>query len=464
MKPSFNFLFPKGFVPPHELSGKDPSTPLLVAYSGGADSTALLHMLCQYAKETGAPVFAAHLNHGIRGEEALRDEELCRQVTEQYGVPLFVRRENIPALAKETGNSIETAARDARYRFFEECMKENGIPLLCTAHHADDNLETIIFHLARGSGLSGLCGIPSRRELSCGTLIRPLLKLSRHTLQEYCRAYEISYATDSTNVNTAYTRNRIRAEVIPVLKELCPAAESAAARLSEVLSADARCLDGMAISFFEEYRQENALPVDRLNAIPSAVSSRVLMMLFDTLSDKALEYVHVTSLLALAEKNVAGSSVDLPNGMQAIIEGNLLCFRRWIEKPTPVEDYCIPLSEGLQVLTPIGGEIFLGEPKDSINIYKKEILLQLDSAKIEGRIYARNRRAGDKLLLLGVRRNVRKLMNEKKIPLALRPRLPVFCDDRGVLAVPLLGVRDDCYPKKDIDPDSILSIHFYLYE
>ena len=139
---------PIGFTSPDILSGLPKDTPILVAFSGGADSSALLSMTVEYARQSGAKIYAAHVNHCIRGDEADRDEEFCRKVAAGYGIEIFVLRADVPKLARERGESIETAARNVRYEFFSDIMKKHSIPILATAHNANDNLETVIFNIA----------------------------------------------------------------------------------------------------------------------------------------------------------------------------------------------------------------------------------------------------------------------------------------------------------------------------
>ena len=150
----------KNFRLPSEIAGLPYDTPVLVAYSGGADSGALLHMLCEYSIQNKGKIkiAAAHLNHMIRGKEADRDEAFCRATAQKYGIEFFCEKTDVPAYARERSLSIETAARELRYAFFKRIMRKNNIPILATAHNADDNLETIIMNLARGTGLAGLCG------------------------------------------------------------------------------------------------------------------------------------------------------------------------------------------------------------------------------------------------------------------------------------------------------------------
>lgn len=429
---------------PPELTGMPPETPILVAYSGGADSTALLSLLCRFGKQTGAPIFAAHVNHGIRGDEADRDEDFCRQTAYTLGVPLFVRRVSVPALAKEWGISAETAARLARYDFFDEIMRQESIPLLATAHNADDNLETMLFHMARGCGLTGLCGIPLTRGCAGGTVVRPLLSVTRKEILAYCAAEGLSYVTDSTNTHEEYARNRLRAHAVPALQSVHTAAVENAARLAEQLREDEWCLASMAELFLEGLREGDGVETEKLNGSPAAVVNRALIRLYRETApaDSSLTRVHLDALHTLSERNVPHSSLSLPGGVEAVIENDRLCFRKACPPPSEIISYSVPLREGVNRISQTNCEIVISSSQNTKNIYKNSILLSLDSDTIKGCLTATERRAGDRIVLRGQSRSVKKLLCEKKVPLSLRRRLPVLRDEQGIVAIPLLGVRD----------------------
>ena len=446
------YKFPNGFKEPHTFSGLPKGTPMLVAFSGGSDSGALLHMTVKYAERFGARLYAAHVNHGIRGEEADRDEQFCRKVAERYGIEIFVLRADVPAIAAAEGKSVETAARDVRYAYFAEIMKKNNIPLLCVAHNADDNLETIIFNISRGSGLSGVCGIPRTRDFEGGTIIRPILEMSKDDINKYCSENNIEYVTDSTNTDTDYTRNRIRGLVIPELKAICPRAESAAARLSESLREDALCLDSMANWFLEETRHGFSVETEKLCGSPYAIASRAVMSLYCEISEgHTLEFSHVKAILELSRKAEPHSSLNLPFGIRAVIENDSLCFTKAAPPPknSDLAQFSVKLSRGINHIEQINAEITLNNTENAKNIYKKSINLSIDSAKILGSLYVRERRAGDKIKMNAMSKNIKKLMCDKKIPCDIRPRIPMICDDSGIVAVPLIGVRDSYAPSKD---------------
>lgn len=456
-------LRPQGFVPPHTLAGCAPDGAVLVAFSGGPDSRTLLHLLAADAAQKGYPLYAAHVNHGIRGEEADRDEAFCRSVAEAYGVPLFVLHADIPARAKEMGQSVETAARNARYEYFERLLREHGISLLATAHNANDNLETVVFDLLRGCGLDGLCGIPAVRPFAGGTLVRPLLAVSREEILCFCRAHALSYVTDSTNTDTQYTRNRIRAELIPALRAINPSVLENVTRTCEALRADAEHLRGEAQGLLDGSRCGFSLPTQALCKAPKAIAARALMLLFKELTGGiALEQCHVRALLSLAEQAVPHAQVDLPNGRMAVIEDGFLCLQnRRATAPAPAE-YCVTLTTGRNRISQTDCEIIIGYSQNTKNVYKKAIRMYFASDKIVGNIVARNRRPGDRIFVNGMHKDVRRLMCDRKIPLEWRARLPVLCDDRGILAVPSVAMRDGLYvPPEQQDTAEQVQIYFY---
>lgn len=449
------FTFSKSFTPPHELSGRDPTEPILTALSGGADSSALLYMLWEYGKQFGAKIYAAHVNHCIRGEEADRDEEFCKRLCEKLDIPLFTLRADVPRIAAETGESIETAARRVRYSFFSEQMKAKGIRLLATAHNANDNLETMLFNLARGTSLSGMCGIPSTRPCEGGTVIRPILYMEKSEILRFCRENSLDFVTDSTNTDTDYTRNMIRAEIVPKLLEINSGAVRNSARLSEELRADALCLESMKDMFLEGICDECSVETEKLLGSPRAIGNRALVSLYRNISEATLEKVHIDALRDLAAKGVPHSSLSLPDSVEAVIENSRLMFRR-SEQKKEYEPYCIPLFEGRNDISQTNCEIFIGYSQKIKNIYKNSILIYIDSATISGSLSARSRSAGDRILAGGMHKSVKKLMCDKKIPLGLRSRLPIICDDKGIVAIPSVALRDGAKPKDNGEYISVL--------
>ncbi len=457
---------PKEFKVPHLLSNLPENSAILVGFSGGADSTALLHLLCRYSKLTGAKIYAAHLNHGIRGEEADRDERFCSALADKLGVEFFSRKADVPTIAKETGESVESAARNVRYEFFASVMREKNIQILATAHNADDNLETMIFNLSRGSGLNGLCGIPECRPCDGGVVIRPILGMEKKDIIAYCGENGLDFVTDSTNVDTDYTRNKIRSEIIPVLRQINSGAVKNAYRTARNLHEDALCLEALARSLTDDINRGYSIALEKFCSSHASITNRALMRIYTELSDgNTLEAVHVEAIRELVRRAVPHSSVSLPSDFEAVIEDQKLHIRkkRSAEGIAVTLPYTLKLGEGSNFISQTNCEIFIGTSHNAKNIYKKSILLPIDFDKIEGGLVARNRLGGDKIRINGMNKSLKKLLCEKKIPLDIRARLPIICDDKGIVAVPFIGVRDGAKRSDDkIDNKDRAQTYFYL--
>lgn len=271
------------FVPPDVLSGMAEETPVLVAFSGGADSRLLLELTVRWARAKGphgAPITAAHLHHGLRGAEADRDEAFCREAAHALGVRYLCRHVDVPALARASGRSTEWEARLARYAFFADVMRQEHIPLLLTAHHADDQLETVLLRLMRGSGTHGLGGIPAVRRTQEGLLLRPLLEATRADILEACQTLGLSYVTDSTNLQDDCTRNRIRHHIIPELESVSgvDVPQHVTSRLCRTAREDDDCLWHMAMDALPSVLDTDnfALRLPALRVLPPALAKRCM--------------------------------------------------------------------------------------------------------------------------------------------------------------------------------------------
>lgn len=406
------------------------SSPILVAFSGGADSRALFDITAKHCRENGSFFYAAHVNHGIRGDEAIRDRDFCVEIAKSCPEckEIFVLDADVPKMAAESGRSLETEARCVRYDFFNKIMKEHGISILATAHNADDNLETLIFNLTRGSGARGMCGIPKIRECESGIVIRPILDMTKKEILAYCEENSLSFVTDSTNADTDYSRNLIRAKVIPLLEEINSDIRGAATRLSSSMK------ELCSLAELEADKSETN-EVSSLASLPDAVFNIVVGRLVKKIhSEASLEAVHVAALRELCEKGKDGSSISLPHTLRGRIDSGKLIFEKDTgrEKSTD-ESFEIAILSGKNDL-PFGSSLIL-----SSGSTEEAPCIKLSSA--EGLI-ARNRREGDKILSGGMHKSVKKLMCDKKIPLSKRNSLPVVCDKDGILWIPFVATRD----------------------
>ena len=429
---------------PQALTGLDKTTPVLLAFSGGADSRALLHILAAQAKTDGFPLTLAHVNHGIRGEEALRDRRFCQAVAEEYGLELCVLDADVPALAKSHGRGLEEEARIVRYEYFERLMRERSISLLATAHHADDNLETVLLHLCRGTGLSGLCGIAPVRFMKYGILTRPLLQASRREILAYCRENSLEYVTDSTNEDTAYARNRIRNEVIPILSGFYEELPKRAYHMTESLREDESFLSELSSALLRYAENDGGLSLENLHDAVPPLRNRALMQWIKRETGYAPERVHIEGLQGLINGEDSDAQVALHDGYYAVAEFG----RLWIRKgpPRDVDPFQIPFSVGQTALG--DGDVLInveeyGE-KTKINNLSTEsyINLRIDFDIIKDSLFWRSYRAGDLLLRGGMHKKLRRLYAEANVPVYWRTRLPLLCDGEGIVWAPFVGTRD----------------------
>ena len=424
---------PVGFCAPHALAGVTENTAIAVALSGGADSVALLHMLhCN----TACDLHAVHVHHGIRGEEADRDADFCTQFCATLGVPFTLLRVDVPALAEKTGLGLETAARTARYDAIDAFLREHNIPLLATAHHADDQLETMLQNLLRGAGLRGLCGIPACRTLGMATVVRPLLRVSKEDILAYCTQASLPFVTDSTNNEPCCARNRLRLDVIPVLRELWPNAPRSAARCATTLAEDEAYLSSLANDFI---KQEGRTPsCTTLSALPTPIFARVMQSLLPA----PPEATHIESLEVLVREAKPHAALSLPSATVRI-ENGCLCIE---ETPTcELIPYEIALTEGTHAFP--NGIAVLAHGDNEIDealarVYPYTARIRFSMSAIEGTLTLRPRGVGERIASGGNHKLVRKLPCMSRYPLAVRARMPLLCDAQGVLAVPNGPVRD----------------------
>lgn len=409
----------------------------LLGLSGGADSVCLFHLL----KNRGYSFSVAHVNHGIRGDEADRDGEFCRRLAEENGIDFHLLRADIPAIARESGESLEEAARRIRYDFFEKIMCANDIPVLLTAHNADDNAETLLLSLVRGCSPSGACGINRVRALPYGEVQRPLLSYSKEEIVTFCHENRYEFVTDSTNSDISYPRNRIRQKVLPELRAINPEFLAAFARFTEAQRGDCEYLDSEA----EKYARD--LDCETLASLPRPIASRALSLSAYRAGAKP-EAGHIERMLDIARKK--SGSLSLPGGIIASCNNGRIVFKpeyRIPKSQRPLYPDYGPVSLNIGknrigdgILTLVRGEL----TNDSAQVYNLSTSAHINLDRIKEQLYARPRKAGDRILIGGKHRSVKKLISEKIPNLSIEERraLPVICHGEEIVWVPGIGVSD----------------------
>lgn len=388
-----------------------PGDTVICAVSGGADSVAMLFALYLLREKLGITLEAAHFNHNLRGEESLRDETFVRELCARYEIPLHVASGEIHPGKK----GLEAAARDARYAFLESLPGK-----IATAHTADDNAETILMHLVRGTGLKGLGGIAPQR----GKLIRPMLGITRREVEDFLAEWHLPHVEDSTNETDAFLRNRLRHHVMPLLAAENPRIAENLSQMALRLREDEACLT-------RQSHYETLPEVETLRTLPSAVRSRMLERFLKENGVREPEDVHIAQAEALVFSDSPSASAAFPGGVTLSRQYGRLTANPTGEAFTPVTLTCPGSAEaaGIRITCEPAGELA-----------QSENLLTVCPV---GKISIRPRQTGDKIRLSGGSKSLKKLFIDRKIPAAVRERIPVVCDENGILGVYSIGVNLD---------------------
>lgn len=408
-------------VKKHGLFGDN--TVVTVALSGGADSMCLLNSLVNLSDSLNITVKAAHLNHLIRGDEAMRDEEFVKVQCKKLGVELKTERIDVPEFAKKNHQSLELAARTLRYEFLNRINE--GI--IATAHTASDNLETVLLNLTRGTAIDGLCGIPIKR----GSFVRPLLYCTREMIEDYCEENNVLFVTDSTNLSDDYTRNKIRHSVIPSLKEINPAIHKSVLRTCSSLKEISDSLKFETNEFLSSNTLDGKLSLADFKKLNVSVAKRVIVEFIKSIDAAiSLENCHIEKIYKIC---IDGGKTSIPKNKYCV------CDKKYLFITTENENQNTEFSVSLEKTD----AKFLSSTKNVNNLFLNNAL---DCDTIIGKLKIRTRRPGDSIRLKnrGCTKPLTKLYNECDIPIELRDVLPVISDDNGVVWIYNIGVAQRC--------------------
>ena len=384
-----------------------PGEAIVCAVSGGADSMALLWGAYLLKEDLGITLCAAHFNHHLRGEESDADEQFVRDFCDRFEIPLRLGNGDV----KPGKKGLEAAARDARYAFL------NTLPgKIATAHTADDNAETVLMHLVRGTGLKGLGGIAPVN----GRLIRPMLNITRRQVEAFLAEYHIPHIEDSSNAGDAFLRNRIRHRVMPLLQDENP-------RFAENVSAMAQRLrkDEQALAQLADY--ETLPDVPQLKALAPAVRSRMLEHFLKENGVQEPEAQHMALAESLVFSPKPSAVAEFPGGVTVCRNYARL---EVLTKEAPLATYILPIDGVLEIP---GWRITVSPAQEIINTES------IFTVQPQGAIVLRSRCSGDAIKLWGGTKTVKKLFIDRKIPAFQRLQIPVIADDVGLLGVYGIG-------------------------
>ncbi len=411
---------------------------IFVGFSGGADSVMLLSLLSYLSKDYGEfPIIAVHVNHMIRGDEAERDAEFAKSFAASLGVEFDLVSVDIPGLCEEYKLGTEECARNERYRIFGELVSAHKTAsAVAVAHNSTDNLETVILNLMRGAGVAGMAGIPPKRE----GVIRPLIDVSKAEIVEALDCFAIPYVTDSTNLSSDYTRNYVRNEILPLFKRISDSPERMAARMSENLRSDADFIDKCALEIIDKSCNDGIIASSVLKDLHKALFARVIKLLAGQKTDRSPEKNHIDAIYTL----IFGDdfTYSLPGRMRFVMQ-NGLCF---VEEDVKKEsnDFFVQLKYGVNKINGYSTVVLVSHNNDLdcySNIYKIAIRAKLSADIINSGLSVRSKRDGDAYSYGGKTRKLKKLFNDKSIPVNSRQHIPVFEDELGIVWVCGFGIR-----------------------
>ncbi len=414
---------------PFDINGKT----VCVCLSGGADSVSLLLGMLDIAKEFSFNVCACHFNHLIRGEAADNDEEFCKRLCRDLSVKLFCGRDDVPSFARTYKMSLEEAARECRYSFFRRILEKNDIDYCATAHNMNDDAETLIFNLLRGSSTDGSASIsPYSRSI-----LRPMLKISRNEVEEFLKIASQEFVTDATNFSNEYTRNYIRNVIFPKFGDINPS----------FINAFSKYIDSSRIDrdYFESVIAEK-LECD-LRKEHKAIRFRVYVKKCkDTfgiiLNRNMIEQIDDAVFLNLR------SVININSKIDAVVEnGNVSFLKSFAQVDERYEPKA--LLDGDNLLFDGKVSISIGKFEDLKKINNLSTQTKISSANMVGDLYVRNRRVGDRIKIRGINKSVKKLLIDNKVPKEYRNIIPIICDSEGILYIPFVGINDRVFTSED---------------
>ena len=404
----------KDYIKKHKLLSL--SNLYIVALSGGADSVALLLLL----DEMGYKVHALHCNFHLRGEESDRDERFCEDLCLKKNIPFHRIHFDTLMYAETHKMSVEMAARELRYRYFEQLRKDIGAEGICVAHHQDDTVETVLLNLVRGTGLRGLTGIQPRN----GAILRPLLCVTRAEIEAYLATKQQDYVTDSTNLETDFVRNKIRLQVVPLLRQLNPAVSENIVRTAEHLTEAQKVLDAVV----DTYKGSNQLDLCALQQVGSAE-----YIVFEWLKQYGFNGSQVQQVIS-AE---TGSIFSSPTGYEVLKDRGRLLVEPTIMAFTPIRipeegTYVLPDDRRLNVRR---SNPFVSKDSHEATLDARQVLFPLTVRRVE---------EGDWMIPYGMtgRKLLSDLMTDLKMSLFDRRRQLVVVDAQGAV-VWAIGLRTD---------------------
>lgn len=436
---------------------------VVIGLSGGPDSVCLLYLLISIREKLGINIAAAHLNHMLRGEAANEDEEFSRKLCEKLNVKFFSKRVDINKYSKEHSLSSEAAGRKVRYGFFDEVMQKLNYNKIATAHNANDQAETVLMRMMRGAGLEGLCGIPINRE---NKYIRPILFLNRSEIENYCEEKGIKPRIDATNLERIYSRNKVRLDILPYMKEnFNQDVIEAINRMSILLQEDNKFIDKEVNKVFREKCEllNKAVIINKeVFTLDEAVIKRVIRKSIEYVSGNKydVELKHIDDV-EMMQKHGTGKSINLPNNLIAINIYGDIKIKYEEENKNSNNVRIIPkneLMDNIIVFNDLKMQFKVVDNNENLNYNKNSFIKYFNFDKINKGITIRYRKNGDRIVPIGLNgsKKVKDIFIDMKIPKEDRDSIPILEFDDNISWI--VGIKQSDLYKIKKDTKKILKI------
>ncbi len=474
-----------------------PGQVVVVGVSGGADSVCLLHILAKWQDELGIELHIAHLNHQLRGAESEADARYVASLADRLGIPVIVGRRDVAAYKAERGCSMEEAARELRYDFLTQVAIDTGAGRVAVGHTRDDQVETVLMHILRGTGTSGLRGlepcspVPFYRSKSKAKelrllVIRPLLEITRDETMKYCREHQLEPRMDSSNLSLSFFRNRIRMELLPLLRKYNPRIDETLLRMSGIAGDDACFVEQQALQLWDRVarQKDNAIYLDKkkTSALPVALQRQLVRLAaYRVLGDtRDIEAIHIEAIRDLLIKPV-GKRISLPHGLICCAEYDEVLLALSLPSPCPFpplqgeSPLRVPgetILPGWRVIASVverqtertenfAGDSRLQESPGAEGRLHDALSAHLDLHRAGTELFVRRRQQGDRFQPLGMdmTKELKHFMVDARIPLSWRDYIPLVCSTEQILWV--VGWRIDDRVKVTESTRSIIRLEFY---
>ena len=442
-----------------------PHSTVVVGVSGGPDSLALLHILFRLKDELQLNIIAAHVDHMFRGKQSEEDMNFVKRFCDELGIICEAKQINVPEFQKLSRLGAQEVARACRYTFFEEVMRKYSAQYLALGHHGDDQVETILMRLVRGSSGKGYGGIPLKRKFGVGHIIRPFLHVSRDEIELYCEEHQLQPRYDPSNEKDDYTRNRFRRYVIPLLKKENPNVHEKFQQFSEAVMEDELYLQELTLralnKVIKKQPLEVTLQIEPFKKMSKPLQRRGIQIILNYLYrdiPPSLSSIHISNVLTLLDSRHPSGKLDFPSGLRIIRSYDICTFTFAEEEKV---DYQFQLDVPSVLLLPNGHAII----SEFWEYYPKELkggnVFIIDPELVSLPLQVRTRRTGDRMTLKGTNgtKKIKDIFIDAKIPLIEREEWPIVQDNKGnILWVPQL--KKSNYEASDITKSCYIVLHY----